>query len=428
MKQNSYLIFLTTFFFSLLLIAIFVTMAWASATTSSSSFDVSLSVSCTSNACDSGGGGGGGEGGKKIPGCMDPLANNYNVSATVSNNSCTYDEEPVCTDPLATNYYNPISKQSNKQYNKQSNKQSNKQQSESIDDPCIYVIPNVTNFQASFDLATKQVSLTWTKPNFPALASIRIVRSTISVPISPDEGVIVYEGTGTSFIDSGLELRIRYYYTAFVRSTTGEYSSGAVTSAIGVFDPKDELPPPIITPVLPNDSNDPFSVLPIATTKDPVLEKIILANFQLRQTGEITKYFSAGSVVTVNGNKDLVLAIDSSSFPKVLKTIGVVISDPSNQGRSFSFIMRLSPDGSTYTASLGSFKRNGNFPITIYIINYKNQTVKKIEGKLAVAGVSLLTSSSLTEKISAVAQPVAVAAGLVVGLSQFAFWGMNINS
>lgn len=44
-----------------------------------------------------------------IPGCTDPLANNYNPAATASDASCTYDPVPVpgCTDPLASNY-NPL--------------------------------------------------------------------------------------------------------------------------------------------------------------------------------------------------------------------------------------------------------------------------------------------------------------------------------
>jgi hypothetical protein len=41
-----------------------------------------------------------------IPGCMDPLATNYNANATVSDGSCVYPPDPIpgCMDPLATNY------------------------------------------------------------------------------------------------------------------------------------------------------------------------------------------------------------------------------------------------------------------------------------------------------------------------------------
>lgn len=45
-----------------------------------------------------------------VPGCMDPAATNYNPSATVDDNSCTYTPPPPvpgCTDPLALNY-NPL--------------------------------------------------------------------------------------------------------------------------------------------------------------------------------------------------------------------------------------------------------------------------------------------------------------------------------
>ncbi|MEK7091747.1 MAG: hypothetical protein AAB900_02040, partial [Patescibacteria group bacterium] len=301
MKRNSYPILILSL--SLILLVFFATVAWA-ATSANNSLNVSLSVTCTSSGCVSGGGPVGEEvipppPAERVPGCMDPLATNYNNLATVDDGSCQYHLS----------------------------------------------VPNVTNFQADFNLNTKQVTLTWQKPSFPELASIRIVRSTYSVPVSPSDGVVVYNGLGTSFIDPGLELRTRYYYTAFVKSTTGVYSSGAVTSAIGVTTPEEELPPPVIPPVTPPglvEPLSPFSTLPTAVTNDPVLQKISINDFQLRQTGEITKYFSSGAVIAVNGNKDLTLAIDASAFPKVLKTIGVVVSDPAVKGRSFSFIMQAS--------------------------------------------------------------------------------------
>jgi hypothetical protein len=326
-----------------------------------------------------------------IPGCTDPLATNYNHLATTNDGSCLYR----------------------------------------------FDVPNVTNFQATFNLNNSSVNLNWTNPLFPNFVSVRVVRSTFSVPINPTDGVIVYEGTGQSFVDTGLALRTRYYYTAFVKSTTADYSSGAVTSAIGVTNPNDELPPPVTLPPdklppgltpLAGQEPSPFDSLPAAVTADPALAKISISDFSLRQTGELTHYFSAGSVVPVNGLKDLTLEIDASSLPPVLKTIGVVVSDPKNKGRSFAFIMKANSDNSRYTATLGAFLRNGTFPVSIYIINYKDQTVKRIEGSLLVAGVSMLAPSILTQKLSASAEPLAVAVGITAGLSQFAFLGVNITS
>jgi len=39
-----------------------------------------------------------------IYGCTDPIATNYNPSATIDNGSCAYPPIPGCTDPIATNY------------------------------------------------------------------------------------------------------------------------------------------------------------------------------------------------------------------------------------------------------------------------------------------------------------------------------------
>ncbi|MFA6415997.1 MAG: hypothetical protein WCW56_00740 [Candidatus Paceibacterota bacterium] len=394
--KNFFSIILTIGIFVFFLVA---TLAWSA----SDSINVSLQVAGVSTTCN------------------DPTANNFGGALP-----CTYGhggptDVPGCTDVTALNYNSAANVN---------------------DGSCQYPqgVPNVSNFQSYYDIGQDKVYLTWVRPVFAKFKTVRIVRSTVGVPASPQEGAVVYEGTGELAIDSAVETKIRYYYSAFVQSTDDLYSSGAVTSTIGLHDDEEEPPvstttPPfststddeIIPPATTTPYVDPFALLPMATATDPELIKLTVGDFILRQEGELTKYFGEGSIVTVKGKKELIFEIEKSALPAVLKTIGVVISDPKKPSRSFSFIMTDNGSG-RYSATLSPFMRNGVFPVTFYIINYKDQTMKKVSGNLQVAGVSFLASSSLLKEIRKYGEPMAIAIGLGVGLTQIAIFSSGANS
>lgn len=106
---------------------------------------------------------------------------------------------------------------------------------------------NVTNFKAA--AGDKEIKLTWANPtaNFQG---VRIQRKTDYYPTQATEGDNIYDGTGTSFTDTGLVNGIRYYYTAFSYNKPNEYSSGAISSAIPWVTQLIEIPAEEL-PVLP---------------------------------------------------------------------------------------------------------------------------------------------------------------------------------
>ncbi len=65
-----------------------------------------------------------------------------------------------------------------------------------------------------------------------ALAGLAIVRSNARFPQTPSEGVLVYQGTGTNFVDRNLPTGGAYFYTLFVQTSGGSmhaFASAAVT-------------------------------------------------------------------------------------------------------------------------------------------------------------------------------------------------------
>src|SRR5690606_20342809 len=158
-----------------LILLILVGLSFAPTSIEAIDLNVGLEVTAEDPAPPGGGGG--------TPGCLDPQATNYNPSATVDNGSCLY--------------------------------------------PPVF-IPNVSNFQAVFNGGNYTVSLSWINPVFSDFQAVRIVRQINSVPTSPTDGLIVYDGTGQATLDDNLAAPGSYFYVAFVRASNGQYSSGAI--------------------------------------------------------------------------------------------------------------------------------------------------------------------------------------------------------
>ncbi|MEK7585431.1 MAG: hypothetical protein AAB455_02885 [Patescibacteria group bacterium] len=301
-----------------------------------------------------------------------------------------------CTDPLATNYNS---------------------QATQNDGSCLYpaVIPNVSNFSANY--SPNQINLTWQNPSFATFAAVRIVRGTSGFPTGPTDGLFIYDGSGQSASDSLVTAGQTYYYSAFVRDTGGAYSSGAVALAAV---PSDEPPP--VGPPGPGDSGgdnvpppDPFQSFPEVVDDSPIIQQLDLGDFVFAQPGERQRFFRSGEAVPLVGGKDISVLIDYTRLPEALKTIGLTIVDPNNPKLSSSFILRVNRDKTAYTANIGALLKQGTYPIYISIINFKNQTIKRLAGHLVVGGGPVPFSQTI---IGRVTSPVVTIVGLGSGLAQ----------
>ncbi len=89
--------------------------------------------------------------------------------------------------------------------------------------------PVITNLSATPDAT--QITLSWTNPAPANFDVVRVVRTTDAPASSPDAGTVVYEGKGTSVVDSGLSTGVTYYYSAFARNLIGTWSPAVSISA-----------------------------------------------------------------------------------------------------------------------------------------------------------------------------------------------------
>ncbi|MEK7610546.1 MAG: carboxypeptidase-like regulatory domain-containing protein [Patescibacteria group bacterium] len=339
------------------------------------SVDVSLVVNCDGGNCSS----------SISPppaavlGCTDPAATNYNSSATQNDGSCQYPP----------------------------------------------TMANVSNFSATYEPAGARVRLNWINPTAANFAAVRIVRATSAPATDPQSGTFIYDGSDEQTYDTAIVSGQTYFYTAFARDSNGLYASGAVAS---VTVPGEEVPPeeeddepPPIEDIDGDgfpDVPDPFSFLPDAgVVDDPVLARLELGDFLFLQTGERPQYLSDRGQIFIQGEKDLTVLIRGEKLPEALKTIGVTITDPSDPRRSFSFLLRRDLVTGVYSARLGPFARPGLYPVYISIINFQNQSIKRLRGQLLVAGAGVVTSP-LQVVTDRVVSPVVIASGLAVGVAE----------
>ncbi|MEK7136084.1 MAG: hypothetical protein AAB821_00620 [Patescibacteria group bacterium] len=322
-------------------------------------------------------------------GCKDPTAKNYSPNANVADNSLCKYYILGCTDPGAENY-NSLA--------------------ERDDLSCTYV-PMATDFEATYEVVGKKGLLSWNNPTgFANLAGVRLVRKTGSIPTTITDGTVVYDGLGEEAQDASVQLDIRYYYALFVRSTTGHYSAPAVA---------------VLTPG--QDDDDPFEEFPTAISDDPLISALNLGDFIFTQVGERPQYFGRNGLVTIKGDKNFTVTLPYEKVPEVLKTIGITLHDPIDQSKTFSFTLRLNRAKTAYTATVAPLGRTGTYRVSIYVLNFADQTIKKITGNLMVATPGFLPSGTL-RAAGQIGQKLAVGVGIGAILFQTLGLTSHLNS
>lgn len=231
---------------------------------------------------------------------------------------------------------------------------------------------NVLNFQAT--PGDTQITLTWENPPDPDFKAVKIMRSDKFYPATPDEGIPIYDDDGDYFLDTGLINETRYYYTAFAYDEAGNYSSGAIASAVpqkpGAPPPPEEIPPEVPPP--------------------PEVEEIDFNDFEFTQ--ENKKVSLVEDKLNLKANIPLTASIAYEKVPEVLKTIMITLEKDS---KIFSFLLRINKEKTRYEAIIYP-PEPGIYPLTLAILNYKNQTLKTIKGLLIIEGPTIIVGPAKT--------------------------------
>ncbi len=275
---------------------------------------------------------------------------------------------------------------------------------------------NVSNLQAT--VQSSDVLLTWELPE-DMTGVVRVLRSHLFYPTSPVDGVLVYEGEGTSFLDkAALSERSPQYYTVFVELPNGLTSSGATvvvwrrdslsddggsSSGIGMGGNKPEGGHSTTTNInpslVPPDVGDSILLDPAA---------VVFKYNDVATTFDGLRSFPTDTEVTV--------LIPRSALAKHLKAIILTIYDPSNNKQTSTYMLRLDQNGEYYTATYRTPKTEGEAALTVEVYDFTAAVVRRI-------GTKIFYEDGLTDFYSVQVQDYKLAfAGGIFLLSSLFFW------
>ncbi|OIO17189.1 hypothetical protein AUJ29_01860 [Candidatus Kuenenbacteria bacterium CG1_02_38_13] len=228
-------------------------------------------------------------------------------------------------------------------------------------------VVNVDNFSAvGFD---GQVLLEWQNPEIDNMAGVRIVRSEKGYVGSPQDGTVIYEGPGLSFLDRNVINGRWYFYSAFVYDTTRQYSSGALAEAVPLASGQAVPPKP----------------------EEIDIGKYIEIIGGLRFAD--LKFFVANETIALDANDENRVSVLASSLLKILlpkdkvvKKLKTIIADIGNS----SYLLKIDKKRDTYTTTVSAPGFAGEYPIIVLVVVYDDGSKDSVAGTLAVEGYGVV--------------------------------------
>lgn len=245
---------------------------------------------------------------------------------------------------------------------------------------------NVSDFKA--EAGDAEVVLSWQNPEDADFQSVKLFRSESFFPKNPGEGKLVYEGQKTSFSDLPLENDKKYYYTIFAFDFSGNFSSGAVASAVpkkiilptasptGTAAPSG-TPSVSVTPTTTTITPIPtISTIPIPTHILPKINEINLDDFIFSQDG--LEIIPVGEKIEVDFGKPVAISIPAGKIPDEVGAMMLILS---RDDETSSFLFKLNPEKTKYETVIKPLSDSA-FLLTITILDKENNILKAITGQM----------------------------------------------
>ncbi len=224
---------------------------------------------------------------------------------------------------------------------------------------------NVANFTAI--ASGLDVLLSWDEPTYSDFSYVRIVRNHLFFPSDPNDGIVIFEGRATEFLDrAALAQYGTQYYTIFAYDGGGQRSSGAIALARRVGE---TTPTPGQTP---------------ATTSSTTAVTLSLADIEIVQNGHVGRLTE--SDFKLRNDIPFTLRVPYDRFPRHLKVITITLALPEDPNRVFSFLLRATEDFSYYEAALAPLSIPGDYGFSFSVFDVKTNHIFELSGILPVDG------------------------------------------
>ncbi len=244
-------------------------------------------------------------------------------------------------------------------------------------------VQNVLRFSAEVQNQT-EVFLSWQLPLIPDLEGVRIVKNSYFWPTTIDDGEVIYEGLKTNFLDKeGLKNSNSQYYTIFVLTSAGEWSSGAVVTIRKKGEENNlEVDNKKAEEIEKNDGRGGGEdEVDEDNEKDDLSGlKLNFEDIKITQDGEEFSFLS--DRILLSYKESFLISIKKDALPPHLKIIIATLVDPTNHNFSYSFILKLNEEKTAYEAVLAPLQTLGISSLQIEVIDLENKTSGRYKKQL----------------------------------------------
>lgn len=212
----------------------------------------------------------------------------------------------------------------------------------------------------------EDVELSWQNPSDANFSHVRIVRSYLDFPEYPGDGAIIYQGLKTEAIDDGvLSIYSPVFYTAFVYDVFGNVSSGAIaivyaSESGGVGQEGSSIVDESVMTI----DEERLTI----DMKMPQLSDIYVS--QLEQVFSMLE-----SPIELSYQDSFVVEIPVEAISGNLKSIILKVLDPTDNRKSYSFLLRINNDRTAYVATVPAFNVLGDSQLEVEIYDYEAYVV-----------------------------------------------------
>ncbi len=226
------------------------------------------------------------------------------------------------------------------------------------------VVPNVERLTAAVE--GDDVVLNYIIPPTEVGARVRIVRSHLGYPTDLSDGAIIYEGAASTWRDPGALVNYeKQYYTVFLLGSDGSVSSGAVVVALklGVVGIPGEPGKSVATSTEPGLNQPP----------EIILSRLTENNIIIKQGGKQFSFIDES--ISLSYSQPFTILIPKTALPEHLKSIIVTLLDPTDQRRSYTFLLRINKSGTAYEATISALDVVGVSRLQIEVYDFKQLVI-----------------------------------------------------
>jgi hypothetical protein len=230
------------------------------------------------------------------------------------------------------------------------------------------VVQNVERLTAT--VSGEDVRLDFSMPESELGARVWVVRSYLGFPVDLYDGAVVYDGTARSVFDeAALRVKAVQYYTVFVIASDGTVSSGAVVMARReVSEGEDVVDETSDAQDLGNEGAGSGE-----STETVILD--LLETYDIVLTQGSVAYTFLDSDIVLSHSVPFTLSISRAALPRHLKSIIVTLLDPTDQRRSYSFLLRLNQAGTAYEATIAPLNVLGISRLQVEVYDFDQMVI-----------------------------------------------------